>query len=129
VAAAVGKHHFAALLAEGVEARAVELQQRVALAIAQLVAADPAVVAIAIGGDAVEGEPGPPCASQDQRATSCAGAGLRRPSSSGSISGWSMGLMCIRSAMNARRRRKAAEGLVAMEGWPGKQFRPSRWLL
>jgi hypothetical protein len=61
----VGKHHFAALLAEGVEARAVELQQRVALAIAQLVAADPAVVAIAIGGDAVEGEPGPPCASQD----------------------------------------------------------------
>ena len=44
---------------------AAELQQRVALAIAQLVAADQAVVAIAIGGDAVEGEPGPPCASQD----------------------------------------------------------------
>jgi hypothetical protein len=61
----VGKHLFAALLAEGIEALAVELQQRVALAIAQLVAADPAVVAIAIGGDAVEGEPGPPCASQD----------------------------------------------------------------
>ena len=34
-------------------------------AIAQLVAADQAVVAIAIGGDAVEGEPGPPCACQD----------------------------------------------------------------
>jgi len=61
----VGKHLFAALLAEGIEALAVELQQRVALAIAQLVAADPAVVAIAIGGDAVEGEPGPPCASHD----------------------------------------------------------------
>jgi hypothetical protein len=65
VAAEVGKHLFAALLAEGIEALAVELQQRVALAIAQLVAADPAVVAIAIGGDAVEGEPGPPCASHD----------------------------------------------------------------
>ncbi len=34
-------------------------------AIAQLFATDQAVVAIAIGGDAVEGEPGPPCASQD----------------------------------------------------------------
>ncbi|MEA5416756.1 hypothetical protein [Synechococcus sp. BA-132 BA5] len=32
------------------------LQQRVALAIAQLFAADQAVVAIAIGGDAVAGE-------------------------------------------------------------------------
>ena len=31
-------------------------------AIAQLFATDQAVVAIAIGGDAVEGEPGPPCA-------------------------------------------------------------------
>ena len=53
------------LLAEGIEAQAAERQQRVALAIAQLVAADQAVVAIAIGGDAVEGEPGAPCASQD----------------------------------------------------------------
>ena len=65
VAAAVGKHLLAALLAEGIEALAAELQQRVALAIAQRVAADQAVVAIAIGGDAVEREPGPPCASQD----------------------------------------------------------------
>jgi hypothetical protein len=31
------------------------------------------------------------------------------------LGGWSMGLMRIRSAMNARRRRKAAEGLLAME--------------
>ncbi|WP_198960089.1 hypothetical protein [Synechococcus sp. BO 8801] len=65
VAAAVGKHLFAALLAVGIEALAAELQQRAALAIAQLVAADQAVVAIALGGDAVEGEAGPPCASQD----------------------------------------------------------------
>jgi hypothetical protein len=125
----VGKHLFAALLAEGIEALAVELQQRVALAIAQLVAADPAVVAIAIGGDAVEGEPGPPCASQDPAGHVVRGGGLRRPRSFMSMSGWSMGLMRIRSAMNARRRRKAAEGLVAMEIWPRKQFRPSRWLL
>jgi len=55
----------AALLAQGIEALAAELQQRVALAIAQVVAADQAVVAIAIGGAAVEGEPGPPCALQD----------------------------------------------------------------
>ena len=65
VAAAVGKHFFAALLAQGIEALAAELQQRVALPIAQRVAADQAVVAIAIGGAAVEGEPGPPCACQD----------------------------------------------------------------
>ena len=59
VAAAVGKHLFAALLAEGIEALAAQLLQLIALGVAQLVAADPAVVAIAIGGDAVEGEPGP----------------------------------------------------------------------
>jgi hypothetical protein len=53
------------VLAEGIEALAAELQQRVALGIAQLVAADQAVVAIAIGGDAVEGEPGPAWAAQD----------------------------------------------------------------
>ncbi len=53
------------MLAEGLGALAAELQQRFALAIAQRVAADHAVVAIASGGDAVEGEPGPPCASQD----------------------------------------------------------------
>jgi hypothetical protein len=75
VAAAVGNHLFAALLAEGIEALAAELQQRVALAIAQRVAADQALVAIAIGGDGVEGEPGPACAFQDLGAMSCAGAG------------------------------------------------------
>lgn len=51
------------VLAEGIEALAAELQQRVALAIAHRVAADQAVVAI--GGDGVEGEPGPACAFQD----------------------------------------------------------------
>ncbi len=65
MAAAVGEHLYAALFAEGVEALAAELQQRVALGVAQLVAADQAVVAIAIGGDADDGEPGPPGDSQD----------------------------------------------------------------
>ena len=65
------------MASECVETFPAELKQFVALwlrhaglrpgtAIAQLVAADQAVVAIAIGGDAVEGEPGPPCASQNQ---------------------------------------------------------------
>ena len=80
VAVAVGKQLFAVLLAEGIEALAAELQQRVALAIAQRVAADQAVVAIAIGGDAVEGEPGPPCACQDP-----AGHVLRRGGGHGGI--------------------------------------------
>ena len=61
----MGKHFLAALLAEGFEALAAQLVQRVALGVAQFVAADQAVGAIAIGGDAVEGEPGPPCAAQD----------------------------------------------------------------
>ncbi|MEA5442101.1 hypothetical protein [Cyanobium gracile] len=104
-AAVVGKHLFAALLAEGIEALAAELQQRVALAIAQLAAADQGVGAVAIAGDAVAGEH---LAHHSlpwiRRATSCAGAGLRRPRSSRSISGWSMGLMHIRSSMNSRRR-------------------------
>ena len=39
-----------------------------------------------------------------RRAMSCAGAGLQRPRSSISISGWSMGLMRIRWAMVSRRR-------------------------
>jgi predicted RNA binding protein YcfA (HicA-like mRNA interferase family) len=56
VAAAVGKHLFAALLAEGIKALAAELQHRVALAIAQPVAADQGVGAVAIAGDAVAGE-------------------------------------------------------------------------
>ena len=52
-------------------------------------AADQAVVASALGGDAVEGEHSANHAlPRILRATSCAGAGLRRPSSSSSISGW-----------------------------------------
>ncbi len=65
VAAAVGKHFLAALLAEGVEALAAQLLQRVALGVAQFVAADQAVGAVAVGVDAVEGEPCPPSAAQD----------------------------------------------------------------
>jgi hypothetical protein len=61
------------VLAEGIEALAAELQQRVALGVAQLYccaeafgyAARQAVGALVVAGDAVEGEPGPPCASQD----------------------------------------------------------------
>lgn len=62
---------------------AAQLQQRVALAVAQLLRADQAVVPVALAGDAVAGEhadhhPFP----RIRRAMSCAGAGLRRPSSS-----------------------------------------------
>jgi hypothetical protein len=53
----VRKHLFTALLTQGVEALAAQLLQRVA--------ADQAVGAIAVGGDAVEGEPCPPSAAQD----------------------------------------------------------------
>ena len=59
------KHLFTALLTQGVEAPAAQLLQRVALGVAQLVAADQAVGAVAVGGDAVEGEPCPPSAAQD----------------------------------------------------------------
>lgn len=80
VAAAVGKHLFAALLAEGIEALAAQLLQLIALGVAQLVAADPAVVAIAIGGDAVEGEPGPTMRFPGSGGSRCArgrGCGVR----------------------------------------------------
>ena len=83
---------------KGIEALAAQLQQRVALAVA---------------GDAVAGEhaahhPFP----RIRREMSLAGAGLRRPRSSNHcaeafgyrISGWSLGLMRIRSAMVCRRR-------------------------
>ncbi|MDM7936791.1 MAG: hypothetical protein QUV06_04970 [Cyanobium sp. CZS 48M] len=43
MAAAVGKHLFAALLAEGIEALAAQLLQRVALGVTDLIAADQAV--------------------------------------------------------------------------------------
>ena len=61
----VRKHLVAALLAEAVEALAAQLLQLVALGVAQLLGADQAVGAVAVGGDAVEGEPCPPCAAQD----------------------------------------------------------------
>ena len=94
VAAAVGKHLLAALLAEGVEALAAQLLQRVALGVAQLVAADQAVGAVAVGGDAVEGEPCPPSAAQDPPGHvlrwGWAGCCLANqwPSSSMSMRGW-----------------------------------------
>jgi hypothetical protein len=61
---------------------------------------DQGVEPIAVAGDAVAGahaahHPFP----RIRRAMSCAGAGLRRSSSSMSISGWLMGLMRIRSAI------------------------------
>ncbi|WP_043325591.1 hypothetical protein [Cyanobium gracile] len=100
MAAEVRKLLLAALRAEGIEALAAQLLQRVALGVAQLAAADQAVGAVAVGGDAVAGEHlahhGLP---RIRRAASCAGAGLRRLSSLRSMSGWSMGLMRMRSAM------------------------------
>ena len=65
MALSVGKHLLAAMLAEGIEALAGQLLQLVALGVAQRFAADQAVGAVAVGGDAVEGEPCPPCAAQD----------------------------------------------------------------
>ena len=95
---------------EGIEALAAQLLQRVVLGVAQLVAADQAGGAVAIGGDAVEGEPCPPSAAQDSpgRVLRWGGAGCclanQRPSSSRSMRGWPMGLMRMRSAMYSRRR-------------------------
>ena len=56
VAAAVGKYLFAALLLEGIEALAAELQQLVAFGVAQLVTAHQGVGALLAAGDAVAGE-------------------------------------------------------------------------
>ena len=56
MAAPVGKHLLAALLAEGIEALAAELQQLVALGVAQLVAAHQGVAALLAAGDAVARE-------------------------------------------------------------------------
>jgi acyl-CoA reductase-like NAD-dependent aldehyde dehydrogenase len=89
VAAPVGKHLLAALLAERIEALAAELQQLVALGVAQLLAAHKGVGALLAAGDAVAGEHlAHHALPRIRRATSCAGAGLRRPSSSMSIRGW-----------------------------------------
>ncbi|MEA5414560.1 hypothetical protein [Synechococcus sp. BA-132 BA5] len=52
----MGKHLVAALLAEGIEALAAELQQLVALGVAQLLAAHQGIGASLAAGDAVAGE-------------------------------------------------------------------------
>jgi hypothetical protein len=52
----MGKHLLTPLLAEPVQPLAAQLQQRVALAVAQLLGADQAVEPIAVAGDAVAGE-------------------------------------------------------------------------
>ena len=62
VAAPVGEHLLAALLAEGIEALAAQLQQLFALGVAQFLAAHQVVGALVVAGDAVEGEPCPPSA-------------------------------------------------------------------
>jgi hypothetical protein len=70
VAAPVGEHLLAALHSESVKALAAQLQQLVALGVAQLYcyaeafgyAAHKVVGASLVAGDAVEGEPCPPCA-------------------------------------------------------------------
>jgi hypothetical protein len=52
----MGDHLHTPLLAEPVQPLAAQLQQRVALAVAQLLRADQAVEPIAVAGDAVAGE-------------------------------------------------------------------------
>jgi len=58
----VGEHFLAALLSESVKALAAQLQQLVALGVAQFLASHQVVGASLVAGDAVEGEPCPPCA-------------------------------------------------------------------
>jgi hypothetical protein len=53
-------HLLAALLSESVKALAAQLQQLVALGVAQLLAAHKVVGALVGAADAVEGEPCPP---------------------------------------------------------------------
>ena len=55
-------HLLAALLSEGIEALAAQLQQLFALGVAQFLAAHKVVGALVVAGDAVEGEPCPPSA-------------------------------------------------------------------
>ena len=62
VAAPVGENHLAALHSESVKALAAQLQQLVALGVAQLLPAHQVVGAPLVAGDAVEGEPCPPSA-------------------------------------------------------------------
>ncbi len=56
VAGAMGEHLLTPLLSEPVQPLAAQLQQRVALAVAQLLRADQAVEPIAVAGDADAGE-------------------------------------------------------------------------
>jgi hypothetical protein len=58
----VGEHLLAALHSESDKALAAQLQQLVALGVAQLLAAHQVVGASLVAGDAVEGEPCPPSA-------------------------------------------------------------------
>jgi hypothetical protein len=73
----VGEYLLAALLSEGIEALAAQLQQLFAFGVAQFLAAHKVVGALVVAGDAVAGEHlahHPP--TRIRRATSCAGAGL-----------------------------------------------------
>ena len=73
----MGKHLLTPLGAEAIQPLAAQLQQLVAFAVAQLVAADQGGGTVAIAGDAVEGEPCPPCASQDPPGhVLCRGGGM-----------------------------------------------------
>ncbi|WP_228008945.1 hypothetical protein [Cyanobium sp. LEGE 06113] len=86
VAAPVGEHLLTPLLAEGIKALAAELQQLVALGVAQLLAAHQGVSALLAEGDAVAGEHlAYHGLTRIRRATSCAGAGLRRGRGHGGI--------------------------------------------
>jgi len=58
----VGEHLLAALHSESVKALAAQLQQLVALGVAQLLPAHQSVGALLVAGDAVEGAPCPPSA-------------------------------------------------------------------
>ena len=83
----MGEHFLAALLSESVKALAAQLQL-VALGVAQFLTAYQVVGASLLAGDAVAGEHLAHHARRFRRATSCAGAELRRPRISMSIRGW-----------------------------------------
>jgi len=84
----VGEHLLTALHSESVKALAAQLQQLVALGVAQFLTAYQVVGASLLAGDAVAGEHLAHHARRFRRATSCAGAELRRPRISMSIRGW-----------------------------------------
>ena len=79
MATPVGKHLLAALCAEGIEALAVQLQQMLALGVAQLLPAHQGVGALFSAGDAVAGEHlAHHALCRIRRATACARAGRWR---------------------------------------------------